>query len=400
MRVAFVAPRYGDQIVGGAEAAMRLIAERLVSLLGWSVEALTTCASDYMTWDNDLPAGESELNGVRLRRFSVSDPRSVEFDILSERILPAPHRASLADSDRWIDLQGPRSPDLLDALASCEADVVSFSPYLYHPVAWGIPLVARRAIFHPAAHDEAPIYLPSFRETFEAAAGFVFNAAWERNFVQRVFNVAGRPQLTLGLGVEDPVSVERLDHFAAEHPDVAALQDRPYLCCVGRVDSGGKGTTHLVEMFGHYKAQHPGPLALVLVGPVVVEPPAHPEVIVLGQVSEALKWSLIDGAAALAAPSWFESLSMALMEGWARAKPAIVNGHCAATTEQTGLSGAGMTYLDQVGFDRAVSALLANADLRRELGEKGRLYIDSNFRWPRLIERWSDFAMHVASRAA
>lgn len=396
MRVAFVAPRYGTEIVGGAESAMRMIAERLVSLLGWSVEALSTCASDYMTWENDLTPGESELNGVRLRRFPISHPRSIEFDILSERILPAPARASLADSDRWIDLQGPRSPDLLDALASCDADVVSFSPYLYHPTVWGIPLVSRRAIFHPAAHDEAPIYLPSFRDTFAAAAGFVFNAAWERNFVERVFEVAGRPQLTLGLGVEDPADISPL----GDDPGLAALAERPYLCCLGRIDSGGKGTTVLVEMFGRYKAEHPGPLALVLVGPVVVEPPPHPDVIVLGQVSEPAKWSVLESALALVCPSFFESLNQSLIEGWARSKPAIVNGHCAATSEQTELSGAGLTYLDQAGFDRVVSMLLDDAALRERLGGSGLAYVDANFRWPQLIERWGRFAERVAERAA
>jgi glycosyltransferase involved in cell wall biosynthesis len=398
MRVAFVTPRYGEEIVGGAEAAMRMIAERLVSQLGWTVEALTTCASDYMSWDNDLPPGESELNGVRVRRFPVIHRRTIEFDILTERILPAPQRASLADSDRWVDLQGPRSPELLDALAACEADAVSFSPYLYYPTVWGIPLVARRSIFHPAAHDEAPIYLPSFRETFASAAGFVFNAAWERNFVQQLFDVADRPQLTLGLGVDDPSEGVVPPGAYTELPAVAALSDRPYLCCVGRVDSGGKGTTRLVEMFGAYKSQHPGALALALVGPVIMAPPEHPDVFVLGQVTESVKWSVIDGSLALVAPSWFESFLIALMEAWSRGRPAIVNGHCAATSEQCELSGAGITYLDGPGFDRAVKQLLENDDLRQELGRRGRAYVDANFRWPGLIEHWGRFAEEVAER--
>ena len=78
MRVAVVSPRYGPDIVGGSEAAMRMIAERLVAQLGWRVEALTTCATDHTTWANDLPAGESTLDGVRVRRFpTVHGRRSV-----------------------------------------------------------------------------------------------------------------------------------------------------------------------------------------------------------------------------------------------------------------------------------------------------------------------------------
>jgi hypothetical protein len=42
------------------------------------VEVLTTCATDYVTWRNELPAGVETTNGVSVRRFRVKherDPR-------------------------------------------------------------------------------------------------------------------------------------------------------------------------------------------------------------------------------------------------------------------------------------------------------------------------------------
>ena len=48
-------PRYGEEIVGGAEMAARMIAERLVSQLGWNVEIFTTRAKDIVTWDERVP---------------------------------------------------------------------------------------------------------------------------------------------------------------------------------------------------------------------------------------------------------------------------------------------------------------------------------------------------------
>jgi glycosyltransferase involved in cell wall biosynthesis len=397
LRVTFVAPRYGDQIVGGAEAAMRMIAERLVSQLGWRVEALTSCSSNYMTWENDLPDGESWLNGVRVRRFPSLHGRTVEYDILADRLLREPARATLEESERWVELQGPRCPELVEALAASDADVVSFSPYLYYPTVRGIEVVSRRAVLHPAAHDEPAVYLPSFRDTFLAAAGFVFNAGWERSFVQRLFGVASTPQLTLGLGVDDPVTP--VVPMGSDGADPFGIRGRPYVCCVGRVDEG-KGTPALVEMFVQYKSRHPGPLALVLVGPVIVAPPAHPDIVVAGQVDEATKWSVLDGSLGLVAPSPFESFAIALLEAWARGRPAIVNAACAATSEQCRLSGAGVTYASYDDFAAALQRLLADDDFRSWLGDRGRAYVDQHFRWPSLISRWGVFAESVAARAA
>ena len=66
MRLAFVTPRYGTEILGGAETQVRDYAERLASA-GHSVEVLTSCAVDHHTWANALPPGESLAEGVRVR---------------------------------------------------------------------------------------------------------------------------------------------------------------------------------------------------------------------------------------------------------------------------------------------------------------------------------------------
>lgn len=70
MRVAFVVPRYGDGIGGGAETLTRGLAERLAAT-GTAVEVLTTCARDHLTWKNVLPPGVSPEHGLTVRRFLV-----------------------------------------------------------------------------------------------------------------------------------------------------------------------------------------------------------------------------------------------------------------------------------------------------------------------------------------
>ena len=68
-RIAFVTPRFGAEIVGGAEAVARDTALALVER-GWEVEVLTTCAVNPYTWANELPEGTQEDSGLLVRRFA------------------------------------------------------------------------------------------------------------------------------------------------------------------------------------------------------------------------------------------------------------------------------------------------------------------------------------------
>src|SRR5258708_13723073 len=67
-KVAFVTPRYGPQIMGGAETAVRQLAEHLRAFTGWEAEVHTTCALDAITWADVLEPGTTELNGVTVHR--------------------------------------------------------------------------------------------------------------------------------------------------------------------------------------------------------------------------------------------------------------------------------------------------------------------------------------------
>ena len=77
LRVAFVIPRYGLEIAGGAEQYCREIAESLAGDM--EIEVLTTCALHYDRWKDHFPAGSSEINGVTVRRFPVSVERDQDY---------------------------------------------------------------------------------------------------------------------------------------------------------------------------------------------------------------------------------------------------------------------------------------------------------------------------------
>ena len=73
VKLAVVVQRYGQAINGGAELHARYIAEHLARHA--EVEVLTTCATDYVTWRNELPPGVEQVNGVPVRRFRVKHER-------------------------------------------------------------------------------------------------------------------------------------------------------------------------------------------------------------------------------------------------------------------------------------------------------------------------------------
>jgi glycosyltransferase involved in cell wall biosynthesis len=224
--------------------------------------------------------------------------------------------------------------------------------------------------------------------------GLVFQTWGERDLVERLFPIAHVPQLVVGLGFDEPTAELGPGRTPAE---LAGIGERPYLLCLGRVD-GFKGTTMLAGFFAAYKQRRPGPLALVLAGPVTAQPPPDPDVVVTGAVEEADKWALLRGATALVNPSPYEAFSIVLLEAWSEGLPVVVNGRCAATREHCERSGGGLWFESYAQFETVVDRLMDDGRLRRWLGHRGRRYVHKNFRWPTIIDRYGGFAAGLLER--
>ncbi|MEG2842568.1 MAG: hexosyltransferase, partial [Ruthenibacterium sp.] len=69
LKIAIINQRYGLEVNGGSELYSRQIAEKLTQ--NYDVDAITTCALDYTTWENYYPAGVETIHGVTVRRFPV-----------------------------------------------------------------------------------------------------------------------------------------------------------------------------------------------------------------------------------------------------------------------------------------------------------------------------------------
>ena len=390
-KVAFVTPRYGPQVMGGAETAARQLAEHLTAECGWTVEVFSTCAVDHITWDDVLPAGDSVMNGVTIHRFPSASGRVPEFYELDARLRSAPAQSSMADARRWLECNGPVTLELLDALRHGDADVVAFYPYLYYPTVAGMDAVGVPRVLHPAAHDEPALYLPVFGPTYAGADAICYHTDAERRLVQRIHHVAQVPQIVLGLGVGPVIEGGR------PGADILGIGDRPYVISVGRVDEH-KGSAMLARFFGLYKQRRPGPLALALVGPVAATIAPHPDIVVTGTVDEADKFDLVRDAVVSVSPSALESFSLVVLEAWAQSVPVMVNATCDPTREHCERSGGGLWFGSYREFEVVLDRLRADARLRADLGARGHAYVERYYQWPGLIRRYARFVTGVCER--
>lgn len=396
MRILFVVQRYGTEVAGGAELHCRYFATRLAAR-GHDVHTLTTCATSYVDWANELPAGESELDGVTLHRMPVDRPRDNSvFEALNARVVTSISVPWYLQRS-WMEMQGPRSSELAAWLSDRAAgfDVVVFFTYLYWTTWAGTEAVLGKApaVLHPTAHDEAAFYLPVFDDMWWRPTGYAFSTEEERALLRRRTHadaVHGGLHEIVGVGTDLDVSGDA-ERFRAAY----GLGDRPYLLYVGRLDPG-KGADELHGYFTAFKERHPGPLALVVLGDPVKELPEHADVVLTGFVDDQTRDDAFAGATALVQPSYFESFSMVLAEAWAFRLPVLVQGHCEVLVGQTMRSGGGIPYWGFPEFEASLELLLERPELQRELGERGRRYVEERYEWEAVMDRYEALLGRVA----
>jgi len=367
-RILVVVQRYGEEVVGGSESHARIVAERLAR--SNDVEVATTTALDHWTWRPHFPQGTSELNGVRVRRFPIASGRAGDYKDVERHVLFEEH--TLADEHRWLRLQGPHSPALLDFLSreGHGYQAVLFYTYIYEPTALGLPLVPERSALISTAHDERPLRLVPFRALFQLPRAMGFLTPEERDLVRREFHNDHVPDEVLGIGLDPPPPADP-SGFRERH-----RLEGPVVLYLGQV-SEAKAVDELLSMWTAYRnTARDG--TLVLVGPLGMKLPERGDVVSLGRVLDDEKWSALAAADALALPSHLESLGIVLLEAWQVGTPVIVPAWNAVTAGQVARSGGGLTYQSQERFPRVLAALLAEGKFR---GRQGRAWVERECAW-------------------
>jgi glycosyltransferase involved in cell wall biosynthesis len=392
VKVALVVQRYGLEVNGGAEVLARRVAELIAPDVDLTV--LTTCALDYLTWEDHYASGETDVNGVRVLRFPVPRPRTLRrFEKISSRAYAAPYDLELGRT--WVREQGPHSPLLLRHLEDDGAryDAVAFITYLYATTVEGLPLVRDRALLLPAMHDEPPLVLHAFDEVFEAPRLLLFSTPEEMELARRRFGVRRDRSRIVGAGVDD-------------HPDpnperfrAAYGLTRPYAAYVGRLDVS-KGVSDLVAFHGIYRARERDGLDLVLVGGGSLRLPNEPWLHQVGFVSEEAKHDAVAGAGVVVCPSPYESLSLVQIEAWTHGRPTLANAVSPVLLGQSRRSGGGLWYRDAAEYAVMLDLLARDPELAETIGRQGREHARASFSWEVVREAWLEALTEVSGRAA
>ncbi len=378
MKLAVVVQRYGADINGGAELHARYIAEHLASHA--DVEVLTTCARDYITWRNEVPAGLDQVNGIPVRRFPVTREREArDFGRRSSRVFERTH--SVADELRWLDSEGPTSPALVEyARSHHEAyDYFVLFSYRYYHAYQIARVLGRQSVLVPTAERDPAIGLSVFGPIFRGVRAVMYNSPEERAMIQAASGNENVPGVVVGVGSDVPRRTDPM-RFRQKY----GLHDR-FMIYVGRIDEN-KGCKELFEFVTRYSARERGGLTLVMVGDAVMPVPSHPRIRHLGYLDDQDKFDAMSAAELLVIPSYYESLSMVAIEAWGLGKPVLASARCDVLQGQCLRSNAGLFYETYDEFAEALRLMVTNRDLTDALGRNGRAFFASHYRWP-VIER-------------
>jgi len=395
VRLALVVQRYGLEISGGAELHARLVAEMLAAR--HEVAVVTTCASDYVTWRNEYPSGIDTVNGIPVFRFPVRRERDPErFGRLQQRVFHREHTEREARA--WMDAQGPYTPRMrrwLTANRNAFDFFICFS-YRYWTTFEAMQQTSGRAILVPTAEPDPAIELPLFAPMFRSARGIMYNSEEEREMILEHAGNDAVPGVVVGVGIVEPPPVDAAG-FRARHGI-----DGPFLLYVGRIDAN-KGCG---QLFDYYRAAWDRLTAagvevprLVLAGSAVMEVPEHPGILWLGRVSDQDKYDALAAATALVMPSFYESLSMVLLEAWALARPVLVNAHCPVLYGQARRADGGLWYHDLAEFTACLELLARDERLGNGLGERGHDYYESHYTWPVIDSKYESMLGRLATEA-
>ena len=387
--VAFVIPWYGDDIRGGAESECNQLAH-LLAEKGVPVEVLTTCvrqASDDRGV-NTLPEGLRLESGIPVRRFPVKKQDM-------QRLAPANLKlyrnepVTLEEERAYLE-EDINSPALYRFIRENRDRYHCFilMPYLY-----GVPYFASmecpgKAVMMPCLHDEGYAYMRLMKDRMNQLDKMIFLSKPECSLAERLYGLSGVKKEVVGAYVESGWETSLSpDSFRQKH----GLSD-PFLLFAGRKDAGKKADM-LLEYFIRYIQKKQNGMKLVFIGGGSLDIPASSasDVFDLGFVSPEDKHNAMAACLALCNPSFFESFSIVVMEGWLAQRPALVSEQCLVTANFCRESNGGLWFDSYGVFEGCVDYLLAHPQTAAAMGRNGCRYVRDHFTKDVIFRKLVDF---------
>jgi glycosyltransferase involved in cell wall biosynthesis len=405
VRIAFVVPRYGTEIVTGVEYHGRLVAEQLADR--HQVDVLTTCAHDAATWKNEYPEGPDRLRGVTVRRFATSRTRDArEAQRYAEWIFTRRHGHQ--EEVEWLKHQGPWAPGLLEFLERHHAnyDVLIFIGCLHPPAVLGMKVAPHKSLLVPAvqAQDDPAFQLGIIQDVFTSAAAIAWNSDAERAFAHARFPLRAIAEDVIGCGVPLPEGEAVAEGAEPPAPPADGLGREPFAPHIegsanafrrrhrmhgpfvlygGRIDPG-QGGEELLEYFQTY-VKEGGDATLVLMGVKRMPLPEDPHVRFAGTLPDEERLHALEAATVVVVPSPDDGLSLVALEAFSIGTPVLGNARAASLVDHCRRSHAGLYYADRWEFVEALKLLLKDEALRTAMGRNGKAYVNQHYRWS-LIE--------------
>ncbi len=372
--IAFVSPRLPvGGAIGGAETLLMHVA-RLARGAGLDVTFLTTCAKSHVSWENDVPAGEVDVDGLRAIRFPVDPRGNLDEFLRVQESISAGWPVSDEQEDAW--MRGGVNSSAMEAhlrgADGARYDRVVAGPYLFGLIDMASRAAEGRFVLLPCLHDEPFARIRRVAKIFSSARSFIFNTEPERLLAHRLFpNVFKDKSRGTVVGFPMPEPTGEEPSLPSPAADIG-----PYILYSGRREPL-KGTPLLLDYWAAFRRLTGRDVKLVLTGsgPVDVPTGMAGHLIDLGFVSEGEKRALMSHALAFCHPSVNESLSIVLLEAWQGGTPCVVHAAGNVLRHQCRAANGGLWFRDYPEFAECIEFLMDNPDAASRLGENGREFV-------------------------
>ena len=416
MKLAFVTPRYGADIVNGPEHACRLLAEHISRR--HDVDVITTCARHAVSWRNEYAEGPDRVRGVRIRRFPVSQPAAGDAAQAMAKLTGEPH--GRADELDWVKQSGPWSAGLLEHLKQHlhAYDAVVFFSMSAATTVFGLPMVSARSILFPYLQLSPTLRLGLWAEVLASARAIGLVSAAERSLMRDYVRAGVTNEEVVGIGIErspghayprhqqDPADDQVSDDGPAPDGDGSAespLEGRgipfrrrhrlydSFALYGGRVEADN-GCQEMLDYFDTYATAEPDPLSLVLMGVKMMRVGDAPYLRQAGVLPDRDRMVAYEAAEVTLAPATSDLLAEAVLESFAVGTPVLASARNAAAVEHCSKANAGLYYENREEFVECLKRLASDAPLRQKLGNNGRRYIEEHYRWDGVVHAPGEIA--------
>lgn len=400
MRILHVIQGYSPAI-GGTELLIQRVSEQLVQRFRDDVTVFTTdCYNGdafYSPALPSLPAGWSDLNDVRIRRFPVR--RRISQAMRGPQAWA--YRLRLPFNDRIRALAGgPIVGGLRDAIRSWPGDVIAAAsfPLLHMFDALAAARESARpcvltGCLHPS--DGWGFDRPMIYEAIRQADAYIALTDYERDYVIARGAAPGRVH-TIGAGV-DAAGYDGID--AAEAKWRLGFDRRPVIGSIGQI-AKHKGVDTLLRAMPQVWRFEPDVNLLIAGGRTLYAEEVErivnewPEAfrrrcrLNLGFQEEQKPW-LFGALDVLASPSGFESFGITFIEAWAAGKPVIgARSGAVESVIAEGVDGLLIEYQDDRALAGAILDILRHPARAAAMGAAGRAKVAARYTWERVGEEF------------